>query len=187
MGQTASYYYYGKDPSFCFDTAVPFGLNARQMQSWLFKGGGLELMRELFATRNIVNFPMGDTGTQMGGWYRKEINSVEDLKGLKMRTAGFAGEVLARMGVVPQQVPPGDIYPSLEKGTLDAVEFVGPMDDERLGFQKVAKYYYYPGWWEGAGQVSIYVNQDDYEQLPKKYNALVVKATSTVWPHMMFV
>src|SRR5690625_6009974 len=106
---------------------------------------GKLLMRELFATRNIVNFPMGDTGTQMGGWYRKEINTVEDLKGLKMRTAGFAGEVLARMGVVPQQIPGGDIYPALEKGTLDAVEFVGPADDEALGLQKVDKYYYTPG------------------------------------------
>src|SRR5690625_4866084 len=177
MGQTASYYYYGKDPSFCFDTAVPFGLNARQMQSWLFKGGGLELMRELFATRNIVNFPMGDTGTQMGGWYRKEINSVEDLKGLKMRTAGFAGEVLARLGVIPQQIPGGDIYPSLEKGTLDAVEFVGPVDDEALGFQKVAKYYYYPGWWEGSAQVSLYVNDDAYNELPKQYQSLIDTAT----------
>ncbi|HLS21700.1 MAG TPA: TRAP transporter substrate-binding protein [Paenalcaligenes sp.] len=185
MGQTASYYYYGKDPSFCFDTAVPFGLNARQMHAWLFKGGGLELLRDLFATRNIVNFPMGDTGTQMGGWYRKEINSVEDLKGLKMRTAGFAGEVLARMGVVPQQVPPGDIYPSLEKGTLDAVEFVGPLDDEKLGFQKVAKYYYYPGWWEGAGQVSLYVNQDAYNELPDSYKSLVATASRAAGQNML--
>src|SRR5690625_4588192 len=130
IGQTASYYYYGKVPSFCFDTAVPFGLNARQMQSWLFNGGGLELMRELFATRNIVNFPMGDTGTQMGGWYRKEINSVEDLKGLKMRTAGFAGEVLARMSVVSQQVPTGEIYTSQDKRTLEDVKSVGSKDDD---------------------------------------------------------
>src|SRR5690625_6093102 len=112
----------------------------------------------------------------MGGWYRKEINSVEDLKGLKMRTAGFAGEVLARMGVVPQQVPPGDIYPSLEKGTLDAVEFVGPMDDERLGFQKVAKYYYYPGWWEGQGQVRLNVNQNANRHQPKQKKSLVPTA-----------
>lgn len=176
-GQSASYYYYGKDPSFSFDTAVPFGLNSRQMNAWMYEGGGMELMRELFATRNIVNFPIGNTGTQMGGWYRKEINSIEDLKGLKMRTAGFAGEVLARLGVVPQQVPPGDIYPSLEKGTLDAVEFVGPVDDEKLGLQKVAKYYYYPGWWEGTGQVSLYVNNDAYQELPKQYQALVATAS----------
>lgn len=175
-GQTASYYYYGKDPSFCFDTAVPFGLNSRQMFSWMYEGDGMKLMRELFAPRNIVNFPLGNTGTQMGGWYRKEIKSVDDLKGLKMRTAGFAGEVLARMGVVPQQISSGDIYPSLEKGTLDAVEFVGPVDDEALGFQKVAKYYYYPGWWEGSAQVSLYVNDGAYNELPEQYKSLLETA-----------
>src|SRR5690625_72848 len=172
-GQTASYYYYGKDPSFCFDTAVPFGLNTHQMFSWMYEGDGMKLLRELFATRNIINFPLGNTGTQMGGWYRKEINTVEDLKGLKMRTAGFAGEVLARMGVVPQQIPGGDIYPALEKGTLDAVEFVGPADDEALGLQKVAKYYYTPGWWEGSAQVSLYVHDEAFEALPKQYQKLV--------------
>jgi TRAP-type mannitol/chloroaromatic compound transport system substrate-binding protein len=176
-GQTASYYYYGKDPAFCFDTAVPFGLNTRQMEAWVHNGGGLELLRELFATRNIINFPFGNTGTQMGGWYRKEIKTADDLKGLKMRTAGFAGEVLSRMGVIPQQIPPGDIYPSLEKGTLDAVEFVGPVDDEKLGFQKVAKYYYYPGWWEGSAQVSLYINNDAFNELPKQYQALVATAS----------
>lgn len=177
-GQTASYYYYGKDPTFCFDTAVPFGLNTRQMNAWMEQGDGMKLMRELFAPRHIVNFPMGNTGTQMGGWYRKPINSVADLKGLTMRTAGFAGEVLSRMGVVPQQIPPGDIYPSLEKGTLDAVEFVGPVDDEKLGLFKVAKYYYYPGWWEGSAQVSLYVNDDAYEQLPKHYKSLITLAST---------
>lgn len=187
MGQTASYYFYGKDPSFSFDTAVPFGLNARQMNAWMYEGDGMKLMRELFATRNIINFPFGNTGTQMGGWYRKEINSVDDLKGLKMRTAGFAGEVLARMGVVPQQVPPGDIYPSLEKGTLDAVEFVGPVDDEKLGLQKVAKYYYYPGWWEGAAQVSLYVNQDAFNELPTTYQKMVATAARAAADNMLAI
>lgn len=176
-GQTASCYYYDKDPAFCFDTAVPFGLNARQMNSWMFEGNGMKLTREMFAPRHIVNFPMGNTGTQMGGWYRKEIGTVADLKGLKMRTAGFAGEVLSRMGVVPQQIAAGDIYPSLEKGTLDAVEFVGPVDDEKLGFNKVAKYYYYPGWWEGCAQVSLYVNDEAYHGLPKPYQALIDMAS----------
>lgn len=184
-GQTASYYFYGKDPSFCFDTAVPFGLNARQMNAWMYEGDGMKLMRELFATRNIINFPFGNTGTQMGGWYRKEIKSIEDLKGLKMRTAGFAGEVLARLGVVPQQVPPGDIYPSLEKGTLDAVEFVGPVDDEKLGLQKVAKYYYYPGWWEGSAQVSLYLNNDAFNELPKQYQSLVATAARAASDQML--
>ena len=184
-GQTASYYYYGKDPSFSFDTAVPFGMNARQLDSWVREGGGLELLRELFAPRHIINFPFGNTGAQMGGWYRKEINSVSDLKGLTMRTAGFAGEVLSRLGVVPQQIPTGDIYPALEKGTLDAVEFVGPVDDEKLGFQKVAKYYYYPGWWEGSAQVSLYVNDAAYNELPKQYQSLVAIASRAAGTQMM--
>lgn len=184
-GQTASYYYYGKDPSFCFDTGVPFGLNARQMYAWMYEGEGMALMRELFAEHNIINFPFGNTGTQMGGWYRKEINSVADLQGLKMRTAGFAGEVLSRMGVIPQQIPPGDIYPSLEKGTLDAIEFVGPADDEKLGFQKVAKYYYAPGWWEGGAQVSLYVNDSAYNELPKAYQSLIDIATRAAGSSMV--
>ncbi|WP_269496701.1 TRAP transporter substrate-binding protein [Castellaniella sp. S9] len=184
-GQTASYYYYGKDPSFCFDTAVPFGLNVRQMYAWMYEGDGLKLMRELFAPHGIINFPFGNTGTQMGGWYRKEIKSIEDLKGLKMRTAGFAGEVLARLGVIPQQLPPSDTYPSLEKGALDAVEFVGPVDDEKLGYQKVAKYYYYPGWWEGSAQVSLYVNDKAYAELPKSYQAMIDMASRAAGSRMV--
>ncbi|AEE68164.1 solute binding protein [Bordetella pertussis] len=176
-GHTVSYYYYGKDPAYCFDSAVPFGLNARQMNAWMFDGDGMKLTREMFKPLKIVNFPMGNTGVQMGGWYRKEIKSPEDLKGLKMRTAGFAGEVLSRMGVVPQQLAGGDVYPSLEKGTLDAVEFVGPYDDEKLGFNKVAKYYYYPGWWEGGPQVSLYLNEGAWEGLPKSYQAIVEAAS----------
>ena len=175
-GQTASYYYYDKNPALCFDTAVPFGLNERQMNAWMDQGGGLALLRELFAPLHIVNFPMGNTGTQMGGWFRKEINSIQDLKGLTMRTAGFVGEIMSRLGVVPRQIPPGDIYPALKKGALDAVEFVGPLDDEKQGFQKVAKYYYYPGWWEGSGQVSLYVNDGEYNSLPANYQALLALA-----------
>jgi TRAP-type mannitol/chloroaromatic compound transport system substrate-binding protein len=137
----------------------------------------MKLTREMFAPHKIINFPMGNTGVQMGGWYRREIKSVDDLKGLKMRTAGFAGEVLSRLGVVPQQIAGGDIYPSLEKGTLDAVEFVGPYDDEKLGFNKVAKYYYYPGWWEGGPQVSLYLNEGAWNGLPKSYQAIVEAAS----------
>ncbi len=177
MGHSSGYYYYGKDPALIFDTAVPFGLNARQMNAWMWEGDGMKLMRDLYKDFSIVNFPLGNTGTQMGGWYRKEIKTPEDLKGLKMRTAGFAGEVLSRMGVVPQQLAGGDIYPALEKGTLDAVEFVGPYDDEKLGFAKVAKYYYYPGWWEGGAQTSLYVNQGEYEKLPKAYQVIIDAAT----------
>lgn len=177
MGHSSGYYYYGKDPALIFDTAVPFGLNARQMNAWMWEGDGMKLMRDVYKDYSIVNFPLGNTGTQMGGWYRKEIKTPEDLKGLKMRTAGFAGEVLSRMGVVPQQLAGGDIYPALEKGTLDAVEFVGPYDDEKLGFAKVAKFYYYPGWWEGGAQTSLYVNQGEYEKLPKGYQVIIDAAT----------
>ncbi|MBN9531058.1 MAG: TRAP transporter substrate-binding protein [Alphaproteobacteria bacterium] len=171
-GHTVSYYYIGKDPTFAFDAAVPFGLNTRQQNAWMYYGGGLELMREFFKDYNIVQFPAGNTGTQMGGWFRKEIKTVEDLKGLKFRIGGFAGQVLAPLGVVPQQIGGGDIYPALEKGTIDAAEWVGPYDDEKLGFNKVAKYYYYPGWWEGGPQVSMYVNSKVWEELPAVYKTI---------------
>jgi len=183
-GHTCGYYYYGKDPAFCFDTTIPFGLNARQMNSWVFEGDGQTLLRELFKTQHVVNFAMGNTGVQMGGWYRKEIKSVDDLKGLKMRTAGFAGEILSRLGVVPQQLAGSDVYPALEKGTLDAVEFVGPYDDEKLGFNKVAQYYYSPGWWEGGPQVSLYVNESAWEGLPKNYQAIIEAASRVAHVHM---
>ena len=175
-GHTAGYYYFGKDPTFAFDAAVPFGLNARQHNAWFIHGGGKELLRAFFKEHNIVNFPAGNTGTQMGGWFRKEIKTVEDLKGLKMRIGGFAGKVLERLGLVPQQLAGGDIYPALEKGTIDAAEWVGPYDDEKLAFYKVAKYYYYPGWWEGSTTLSMYVNQAAYDALPKSYQAILEAA-----------
>jgi TRAP-type mannitol/chloroaromatic compound transport system substrate-binding protein len=175
-GHTASYYYVGKDPTFAFDTAIPFGLNCRAQNAWMYYGGGLELMRELFKDYNIVQFPVGNTGAQMGGWFRKEIKTVEDLTGLKFRIAGFAGQVLAKLGAVPQQIAAGDLYPALEKGTIDAAEFVGPYDDEKLGLVKVAPYYYYPGFWEPGAQLSFYVNIKRWESLPKGYQAAVDSA-----------
>ncbi len=177
MGNSSGYYYIGKDPALSFDTAVPFGLNARQMNAWMWEGDGMKLTREVYKDYSIVNFPLGNTGTQMGGWYRKEIKTVEDLKGLKMRIAGFAGEILTRLGGIPQQLAGGDIYPALEKGTIDAAEWVGPYDDEKMGFAKVAKYYYYPGWWEGGAQTALYVNQGEYEKLPKGYQAMIDAAS----------
>jgi len=177
-GQTASYYYVGKDPTFAFDTALPFGLNARQQNSWMYYGGGLELMREVFSAYNIVQFPAGNTGTQMGGWFRKEIDTVADLNGLKFRIGGFAGKVMAKLGVVPQQIAGGDIYSALEKGTIDAAEWVGPYDDEKLGFYKVAKYYYYPGWWEGCAQLSLYVNMSQWQSLPPAYQSVLEGAAA---------
>jgi TRAP-type mannitol/chloroaromatic compound transport system substrate-binding protein len=173
MAHTAPYYFFGKNPAFAFDCAVPFGLDARQQNAWLYVGGGMQLMREFYAAYNIVNFPGGNTGAQMGGWFRKEIKSVADLKGLKMRIGGFAGKVMEKLGLVPQQIPGGDIYPSLEKGTIDAAEWVGPYDDEKLGFYKVAPHYYYPGWWEGGPNLSFYVNKAKWEALPKAYKAAI--------------
>jgi TRAP-type mannitol/chloroaromatic compound transport system substrate-binding protein len=159
----------GKDPTFALDTALPFGLNARQHNAWMYHGGGLQLMREFFRDYRIIQFPAGNSGAQMGGWFRKEIRSVEDLKGLKIRIGGWGGEVFARLGVVPQQIAGGDVYPALEKGTIDAAEWIGPYDDEKLGFYKAAKYYYYPGWWEGGPQLTAYVNLDAWQALPSAY------------------
>ncbi|HEX5126967.1 MAG TPA: TRAP transporter substrate-binding protein [Rhodocyclaceae bacterium] len=175
-GHTASYYFIGKDLTFAFDTAVPFGLNSRQQSAWMYQGGGMDLMREFFKEYNIYNIPCGNTGTQMGGWYRKEIKTVKDLKGLKMRIGGTGGAVLAKLGVIAQQIAGGDIYPALEKGTIDAAEWVGPYDDEKLGFNKVAKYYYYPGWWEGSAQLSMFINSKRFAELPKEYQQILEDA-----------
>jgi TRAP-type mannitol/chloroaromatic compound transport system substrate-binding protein len=177
MGHSASYYYFGKDPTFAFDCAVPFGLNSRQQTAWFDQGGGRALLREFFADYGIVNFLGGNTGTQMGGWFRKEVKSVKDLNGLKMRIGGFAGRVMQKLGLVPQQIAGGDIYPALEKGTIDAAEWVGPYDDEKLGFFKVAPFYYTPGWWEAGPQLSFYVGMKEWEKLPKEYQAAVEAAS----------
>ena len=176
MGQTAAYYYVGKDPTFAFGSTVPFGFNARQQQAWMLSGGGLELMNELLKDYNIIGRFAGNTGAQMGGWFRKEIKTPEDIKGLKFRIAGLAGNVVAKMGGVPQQIGGGDIYPALEKGTIDAAEWVGPFDDEKLGFYKVAKYYYYPGWWEGNAMLWMYMNLEKWNALPPLYQAVLESA-----------
>ncbi len=177
MYHTASYYYVGKDPTFALFTAQPFGLNSRMQTSWMHFGGALDLANAFYKKYNFVAFPAGNTGTQMGGWFRKEIKTVDDLKGLKFRTAGFNGQIFSKMGAVPQQVAGGDIYPALEKGTIDAVEWVGPYDDEKLGFYKVAKFYYYPGWWEGGAMLHNFVNLDKWNALPKSYQAIVKSAS----------
>jgi TRAP-type mannitol/chloroaromatic compound transport system substrate-binding protein len=178
MCQTASYYYWGKDPAFAFGTAVPFGLNARQQNAWHYEGGAIDLFNKFYAKHKIFALPAGNTGAQMGGWYRKEINAPDDFKGLKMRVAGFAGAVLQKLGVVPVQLPGGEIYQALEKGTIDAVEWVGPYDDEKLGLQKVAKYYYYPGWWEGGAMLHFFTNLEKWNSLPKSYQAIVKAASA---------
>ena len=182
---TASYYYWGKDPTYALGTAIPFGLNARQQNAWFYHGGGNDLMNEFYASQNIYALPCGNTGAQMGGWYRKEINSLEDMQGLKMRIGGMGGKIIEKVGVVPQQIAGGDIYPSLEKGTIDATEWVGPYDDEKLGFQKVAKYYYYPGWWEGGPVLHTMFNTDKWNELPKSYQAVLTAACQAANCDMM--
>jgi TRAP-type mannitol/chloroaromatic compound transport system substrate-binding protein len=181
MGNTALYYYWGKDPAFTFGTALPFGLNARQMNSWLRFGGGADLLNELLKNFNCTGVAAANTGAQMGGWFRKEIKSVDDLNGLKMRIGGFAGTIVSKLGLVPQQLAAGDIYPALEKGTLDACEWVGPHDDEKLGFYKVARYYYYPGWWEGCGQAHNIINLARWNELPKSYQSAILTASGDAW------
>lgn len=178
MAHTSSYYFYGKDPTFCLGCAIPFGMNARQITAWMYAGNGLKLMRDFYANYNIYNLPGGNTGAQMGGWFRKEIKSVADLKGLKFRTNPFAGKVLEPFGVVPQSIPAGDLYAALEKGTIDAAEWVGPYDDLKLGFNKVAPYYYYPGWWEGGPHVDFFINTKSWESLPSDYKAVLEMASS---------
>ncbi len=177
-GYTASYFYVGKDPTFAFATAMPFGLNTRQQSAWMIRGDGLKLCNEFFKSYNVNYIPMGHTGAQMGGWFRKEIKSLDDMKGLKMRIGGLTGEIMKRMGVVPQSIPAGDIYPALERGTIDAVEYVGPFDDEQLSLYKVAKYYYYPGWWEGCVQVGNFINIDRWNELPQSYKAALEVASN---------
>lgn len=185
MCHTASYYYFGKDPTFGFGTNVPFGLNSRLNTAWLTIGGGGDLLNDFYKKYNFLAFPAGNTGAQMGGWFRKEINTVDDLKGLKMRIGGFGGTVIAKLGAVPQQIAGGDIYPALEKGTLDATEWVGPYDDEKLGFYKVAKYYYYPGWWEAGSTLHNFVNLDKWNALPPAYKSIIKTASAYANEWMM--
>jgi TRAP-type mannitol/chloroaromatic compound transport system substrate-binding protein len=177
VGHSAMYYYIGKDPTWALFCAVPFGLNTRQQNAWFYDGDGMKLMNEFGGKKyNVYSLVGGNTGAQMGGWFRKEIKTVDDLKGLKFRIGGWAGKTLQTLGVVPQQIAGGDIYPALEKGTIDAAEWVGPYDDEKLGFYKVAPYYYYPGWWEGAAALHFLINQAKWNELPKNYQAIVTAA-----------
>jgi TRAP-type mannitol/chloroaromatic compound transport system substrate-binding protein len=176
MGHTATYYYFGKDPTFTFGSSIPFGPNMRLNQAWYTLGGGKDILNEFLKGYNVTSLLAGNTGCQMGGWFRKEITTVEDLKGLKFRIGGFAGRVMQKLGCVPQQLAGGDIYPALEKGTIDAAEWVGPYDDEKLGFYKVAPHYYYPGWWEGGPMLLAIANLDKWNALPKNYQSVIEQA-----------
>ena len=177
-GHTVSYYYLGKNPALAFDSVVPFGLNARQQNAWLHQEGGLEALREVFAEFGIIQFPCGNTGAQWGGWFRKPINSVADLRGLRMRIPGLGGEVMARLGVSVQVLAGGEIYPALERGAIDATEWIGPHDDERLGFQRIAKHYYYPGWHEPSVSATLMVSRKAWDDLPESYRYAVECASA---------
>ncbi len=175
-GHTALYYYFGKDDTFVFGSALPFGMNTRMQNAWLIHGGGQDLLNEFLKGYNTYMIPGGNTNCQMGGWFRKPITKVDDLKGLKFRLGGFAGKIMQRLGVVPQQIAGGDIYPALEKGTIDAAEWVGPYDDEKLGFVKVARFYHYPGWWESNSTNAFICNVDKWNSLPKLYQEALTSA-----------
>jgi TRAP-type mannitol/chloroaromatic compound transport system substrate-binding protein len=176
LGHSAQYYYIGKDPTWALFCATPFGLNARQQNAWFYEGDGQKLIDDFGKKFNVKCLLSGNTGCQMGGWFNKEIKEPSDFNGLKMRIGGWAGKTLQKLGVVPQQLGGGDIYPALEKGTIDAAEWVGPYDDEKLGFYKVCKYYYYPGWWEGGTTNHMLVNLAKWNELPKSYQAILTAA-----------
>jgi TRAP-type mannitol/chloroaromatic compound transport system substrate-binding protein len=169
VGHSPAYYYVGKNPALAFDTGLPFGFTARQQDAWLYQGGGLELMQGVFADFGIVSLPAGNTGAQMGGWFKREVTTAQDLRGLKMRIPGLGAEVMNRLGVTVQVLAGGDIYPALERGAIDATEWVGPYDDEKLGFQNAAKNYYYPGWWEPGPSMSFMINRAAWDKLPSGY------------------
>ncbi|BDT66350.1 alpha-keto acid-binding periplasmic protein TakP [Comamonadaceae bacterium OS-1] len=186
MAHSVPYYFYGKNPAFALGSAIPFGLNARQMTAWMLHGNGRKLMNEFYAGYNMVSYAGGNTGTQMGGWFRKEIKSSADFKGLKMRLGGgLVGEVMTKLGAVPQSIPGGEIYQGLEKGTIDAAEWVGPYDDQKLGFNKVAPFYYYPGWWEGGPEVDFFINQKALDALSAENKAIVEAATMVAHTDML--
>lgn len=178
MGQTASFYYAGKDPVFALGCGLVFGMNVRGHAAWLINGGGNQMMQEFYSTQNIHALFAGNTGAQAAGWFRKEIKSINDLQGMRMRIAGLAGQVFADAGGVPQQIAPGDVYAALERGTIDGTKFTSPIDDEKLGFFKVAPYYYWPGWNDGGVAVHIFVNLAKWNELPKTYQVIMRSAAA---------
>jgi TRAP-type mannitol/chloroaromatic compound transport system substrate-binding protein len=185
MAHTAPYYYVGKDPTFTFGTALPWGLNARQTNAWLYQGGGLSLLNEFYSKYDLFGLPGGNTGAQMGGFFRKELKSVQDLSGLKMRVGGIAGQILQKLGVVPQQIPGGETYAALERGTIDGAELVAPYDDEKLGIHKVAPYYYYPGFWEGGPSLQFLINKRNWEELPDHFRLVLARAADVANADML--
>ena len=185
MGHGAAYYWKGKSPAAPFFTAVPFGLTAQEMNGWLYHGGGLELWRELYQQFNLIPFEAGNTGTQMGGWFNKEIQGLDDLKGLKMRIPGLGGDVLQRLGVTTVNIPGGELFTALQSGAIDATEWVGPYNDLAFGLYKAAKYYYYPGWQEPGPTLECIVNREAYSKLPDDLQAIVATACQATGSQML--
>jgi len=177
MGSGAAYYWIGKSPAAQFFASIPFGMNAQQLSSWMISGGGYDLWKEVYKPFNLVPLLGGNSGVQMGGWFNKEINSVDDLKGLKMRIPGIAGTALKKAGGAPVLLPGGEIYTSLERGVIDACEWIGPYHDYKMGFHKIAKYYYTPGWHEPGTQLEFFINKAEYEKLPKDLQEIVMTAS----------
>lgn len=178
VAHTAPLYFFGKDPAFAFGSTVPFMLTSRQQNAWYYYRGGRELLDELHHKHNVQALLSGNTGTQMGGWLRKEIKTVADIRGLKFRVPGLAGFIWAKVGATPQQIPASDIYASLERGTIDGIEYIGPFDDEKLGVVRVAPYYYYPGWHEGASMIMTYINLPKWNALPPDIRLAVETASA---------
>ena len=185
MGHSASYYFTGLNPALAFDCTVPFGLTARQFNAWFYHGEGKDLTRSMFADFNIINLPGGNTGVQMGGWFREQVGSLAEFRGLKMRIPGFGGAVMSELGVNVQVLAGGEIYPALERGVIDAAEWASPYDDEKLGFHQIAKNYYYPGWWEPGPNLSFYINVDAWNKLPSGYKAALEAAAAEANVGMM--
>ena len=180
MGHGGAYYWKGKVPAAQFFAGVPFGFTADEINAWVNRGGGLKLWEDLYRPFNLKPLPGGNTGTQMFGWFNKEINSLEDIKGLKMRFPGFGGEVFKRAGGIPVNIPGGELYTAMQTGTIDAVEWVGPYNDLAFGFQQVAKYYYYPGWHEPGSMLEFTINIDAWDTLPPHLQAIVTTAAKAV-------
>ena len=180
MGHSGGYFWKGKVPAAQFFTSVPFGLTADEIKAWVNRGGGLELWREIYEPFNIYPIPAGNTGTQMFGWFNKEINSLEDIKGLKMRIPGIGGEVLKEAGGIPVTLPGGELFTALQTGVIDATEWVGPYNDLTFGFHQAAKYYYYPGWHEPGPMLELLINMDAWNSLPKHLQVIIETATKAV-------
>jgi TRAP-type mannitol/chloroaromatic compound transport system substrate-binding protein len=171
-GHTAAYYFIGKNEAFGIATSLPFGLTAQQQNAWLYYGGGLEGVQGLYRDFGVVSFPAGNTGVQMGGWFKREINTLDDLKALRFRIPGLGGRVMQRLGVDTQTLAGGDTYLALDRGAIDAAEWVGPYDDEKLGLNKAAQFYYYPGWWEPGSTLDVLINQQAWDELPRVYQEI---------------